>query len=340
MVRASMVKVVSAFVAGLVIALASALLYVRVHDAKLRDDSAPIVSPAEVEQAPVPELDEKATAVQPLPAAPAAAEPDRPVEQPVPVVEAKKTTARTPSAASRPKMVKRSQPAPPIQVVQNTSDQAAMPVAQSTYPPISQPEPPTSQAQPAAEQASQQGPASQRREPNVVQLAAGTPVAIRLDETLSTEHNYVGDTFRGTLDKPIIRDGFVIAEKGSKVLGRIVDSTPAGRVRGVANLSVMLTEINTTDRQRVTVQTNSVEKRGTASSGSDAAKIAGGAALGAIIGALGGGGKGAAIGAGAGGAAGTGVVLATRGKAAVLPNESVLTFQLASPVTITEKLNN
>ena len=111
-------------------------------------------------------------------------------------------------------------------------------------------------------------------------------------------------------------------------------------MRGVSNLSVTLTEINTTDGQRIRVQTNSVEKSGPTSTGMDTAKIAGGAALGAIIGALGGGGKGAAIGAGAGGAAGTGLVLATRGKPAVLPNESRLTFQLASPVTITEKLNN
>src|SRR5581483_6001479 len=100
------------------------------------------------------------------------------------------------------------------------------------------------------------------------------------------------------LDKPIIRDGFIIADKGSKVLGRVVEATRAGRVRGAANLSVTLTEINTTDGQRIRVETNSVERRGATSTGSDAAKIAGGAALGAIIGALGGGGKGAAIGAG------------------------------------------
>lgn len=342
MVRASMVKVVSAFLTGLVVALASALLYVRVHDTKLQDVQASTSQSAEVEQAPTPEPDEKPAAKQsPLP--PPAIEPSRSIEQaaerPAPAMQAKKTVVPRVKVESRPKMVKRTQP-PPVQVVQNTSDRAAMPVEQATYPPFGQPEQPGPQAQPMAVQTAQQAPPLERREPNVVQLAAGTPVAIRLEETLSTEHNYTGDTFRGTLDKPIIRNGFVIAEKGSKVLGRIVDSTPAGRMRGVANLSLMLTEINTTDRQRVAVQTNSVEKRGTASSGSDAAKIAGGAALGAIIGALDGGGKGAAIGAGAGGAAGTGVVLATRGKAAVLPNESILTFQLASPVTITEKLNN
>ena len=42
----------------------------------------------------------------------------------------------------------------------------------------------------------------------------------------------------------------------------------------------------------------------------------------------------AAIGAGAGGAAGTGVVLATRGKPAVVAAESVITFRLNAPVTV------
>jgi hypothetical protein len=163
---------------------------------------------------------------------------------------------------------------------------------------------------------------------------------VRLGETLSTDHNYTGDTFRGTLQAPIIMDGFIIAEKGSKVLGRIVTAQKPGRVQGVGELTLTLTEINTTDGQRVKIETGSVEKKGQTSTGEDAATIAGGAALGAIIGAIAGGGKGAAIGAGVGGAAGTGTVLATRGKPAVLPNESRLTFQLANPVTITEKLNN
>jgi hypothetical protein len=60
-----------------------------------------------------------------------------------------------------------------------------------------------------------------------------------------------------------------------------------------------------------------------------------GAGVGAAIGAIAGGGKGAAIGAGAGGAAGTGTVLATRGDPAVLPSESLITFKLQAPVTVT-----
>jgi hypothetical protein len=76
---------------------------------------------------------------------------------------------------------------------------------------------------------------------------------------------------------------------------------------------------------------------GPESKNADAAKIGGGAALGAIIGAIAGGGKGAAIGAGVGGAAGTGAVVGTRGKAAELPSETKISFRLNNAVTITEK---
>jgi hypothetical protein len=164
-------------------------------------------------------------------------------------------------------------------------------------------------------------------------------LAIRLGENLSTEHNYTGDTFRGTLDVPIVIDGFIIADKGSKVLGRIASAQQAGRMEGRSNLSLVLTEINTTDGQRVAIETNSYGKQGASNVGQNAAKMAGGAALGAIIGAIGGGGKGAAIGAGVGGAAGTGAVLLTHGKPVVLTAETQLSFQLAKPAVITEKLN-
>jgi hypothetical protein len=172
-----------------------------------------------------------------------------------------------------------------------------------------------------------------------VTLTSGMALPIRVAETLSTDHNYTGDTFRATLDQPIIMNGYIIADKGSKVLGDIVEAEKPGRVKGSGQLVLALKEINTTDGQRVEIQTESWTRDAPNSRRRDAEEIGGGAALGAIIGALAGGGKGAAIGAGAGGAAGTAVDLSTRGKPATVPVETHLTFHLQSPVTITEKLN-
>jgi outer membrane lipoprotein SlyB len=113
----------------------------------------------------------------------------------------------------------------------------------------------------------------------------------------------------------------------------------AGRVKGLSNLSLALTQIHTTDGQTVNIETTPWTKEGSTSKKRDAAEVAGGAALGAIIGAIAGGGKGAAIGAGAGGAAGTGAVLTTRGKAAEVPAETRVTFALSNNVPVTERLN-
>jgi hypothetical protein len=85
------------------------------------------------------------------------------------------------------------------------------------------------------------------------------------------------------------------------------------------------------------IATNTVTREAGTTKQEDATKVAIGSGVGAVIGAIAGGGKGAAIGAAAGGGAGTGVVLATRGDPAVIPSESVLTFALRAPLTITRK---
>ena len=175
--------------------------------------------------------------------------------------------------------------------------------------------------------------------PNTVTIPAGTTVQVRMGETLNTERNKDGDAFVATLDQPLVVDGFVIAERGARVRGRVVQALRSGRVEGLAKLSVQLTEVNTSDGQRLKVDTSPFERQAPTTHKADAAKIGGGAALGAIIGAIAGGGKGAAIGAGVGGAAGTGGVMMTRGKPAEIPVETRVAFRLKNPVTITEQLH-
>lgn len=171
-----------------------------------------------------------------------------------------------------------------------------------------------------------------------VTITEGSVIAIRLGETLDSEKNHIGDTFSGSLAEPVVVDGMVIAERGAAVSGRIVDVERAGRVKGVAVLQLALTEINTADNQRVPVLTGAFLVKGPDTTKSDVVKVGIAAGIGAAIGAIAGGGKGAAIGAGAGGAAGTGGVLATRGKPATLPTETLIRFRLTQAVTIIEKL--
>ena len=186
---------------------------------------------------------------------------------------------------------------------------------------------PASDAAPAKVEA----PAPPKPEP--ITIAAGTPIKIRTLTTLSTKSAATGDRFTATLAEPLMIEGKVIAPRGTQVEGRVVDSDPGGRVKGLATISVRLTQLRIGDHN-VAIETHAIARQAHATKRKDAAKVGIGAGIGAAIGAIAGGGEGAAIGAASGGAAGTGVVLATHGDPAVIGAESVLTFKLTAPVTV------
>jgi hypothetical protein len=156
-------------------------------------------------------------------------------------------------------------------------------------------------------------------------------LTIRTTSAISTENHKEGEPFTATLEEPLSVGGRVVARKGAEVTGRVADADAGGRVRGRATIAVALTSLRLADGRTLALETGRVEKEAESSAKKDAAKIGIGAGIGAAIGAIAGGGKGAAIGAGVGGAAGTGTVLATRGNAATIPSESVLTFRLTAP---------
>ncbi len=254
--------------------------------------------------------------------APAAVAEPAPAPAPRVSVPSKPTPARRPSPAVTPSNAEVSQPA----VVPSAAPAPASPSPQ----PAPTPAPVTA---PVAAPAPEPPPPPK---PHVVTLTAGTLLPVRLGETLSSNKNQQGDAFTATLDRPLVIDGFVVAERGARLDGRVVESDKAGRVRGVSHLAIELVHLTTADGQRITLRTEPFRKDGTKEVGRDAAKIGAGAAIGAAIGAIAGGGRGAAIGAGVGGAAGTGTVMATRGKPAELPVETRISFRVNEPVTITE----
>lgn len=216
-------------------------------------------------------------------------------------------------------------PAPAPEPEKKVEVTSAVPPAQPTPPSQPTPENPPAPPPPPPE-------------PPTVTVPAGTLITVRLGETLSSDRNQPNDSFMATLDQPLAVDGFVIAERGSRVEGRVVQAEKAGKVKGVSRLAVELTKIHTSDGQTVRIQTAMFEKEGETSKKEDAAKVGAVAAIGAAIGAIAGGGKGAGIGAAAGGAAGAGDVMLTRGKPVELQVETRISFRLDQPVTITEKL--
>jgi outer membrane lipoprotein SlyB len=83
------------------------------------------------------------------------------------------------------------------------------------------------------------------------------------------------------------------------------------------------------------VHTELIQASRGSSQGRDAAAIGTTTGIGAIIGATAAEGDGAAIGAAAGAAAGIAGVLSTRGRPTELHSETLLTFRLIDPATIT-----
>jgi len=172
--------------------------------------------------------------------------------------------------------------------------------------------------------------------PKPVTVPAGTPIVIRTTAALSTKEAKNGDRFQATLAEPLVVDGVTLAPKGAEVEGVIVESDPGGRVKGVAQLSIALRSIRTASGN-VEIQTDAHVAQAKSSVKKDVTRGAIMTGVGAAIGAIAGGGKGAAVGAGVGAGAGTATAMATRGEPATIPAESVLTFRLKSPVTVTVK---
>jgi hypothetical protein len=168
-----------------------------------------------------------------------------------------------------------------------------------------------------------------------VTVPQGAEIVVRMVNTISTNRNVSGDSFQATLEEPLHVDGWLVAGKGSRVEGRVLESRPAGRVKGVAELSFDLVRLTTADGQTVDISTAAVNQAADESRRDDLKKVGWGAGIGAIIGAIAGGGKGAAIGAGAGAGAGAGTVLATRGETLVVPTETRLSFRLSQPLEVT-----
>jgi len=158
-------------------------------------------------------------------------------------------------------------------------------------------------------------------------LPAGTNLVIRMIEAVDSETNRVGQSFRASLDQPVMVDGETVIPRGADAVVKLVDSKDSGKLTGRADLTLSLQSVSI-NGHFVDINTQSIKKE-SASQGEKTAKVAGGTAVaGAIIGAIAGGGKGAAIGAGAGAAAGAGSQVILGGQRVRIPSETRLTFVL------------
>jgi hypothetical protein len=173
--------------------------------------------------------------------------------------------------------------------------------------------------------------------PSTVTLAQGTSVEVRLDQTVSSKTSASGSHFSAKLAKPLLLNGKVVVPEGTEFSANVIQAVPAGHLAGGASLRVALTSL-TLDGQPYVVQTVPIVRVSQGKGKRTAEITAGGAVLGAAIGALAHGGKGALIGAAAGAGAGAvGSAATNHPQDIVMRSESVLTFHLTQAVVITPK---
>jgi hypothetical protein len=199
--------------------------------------------------------------------------------------------------------------------------------------PQAEPAPPPPSGPPAA---AQSAPPAQPAQPVPAQLTlpAGTIIPVRITGWLSSEQNKPGDTFSASLEQPLVVNGWVVARKGQTVIGRVTTVKKAGHFGSVSELGLELSMVTLVDGQQVSVQSKLVQNSGPSTAGRDAATVGVPTGLGAAVGAAADGGYGAGLGAGIGAIVGLAGVMTSHSGATVVRPETLLSFQLASPVAI------
>jgi hypothetical protein len=223
-------------------------------------------------------------------------------------------TAASPEAANTAQATPPPAPAPAPETPPPAAAPAPAPAA--APPPAAPPPPPAAPAPPPP--------------PREITAPTGTALVVRMEQTVSAKDNNVGDSFSGVLAQSVIVDGAHILRAGAPVTGTVTASKGQGKFKGAGDLAIAITRVG-----RYPVSTTAYEKTVSGKGKRTAIFAGGGGGAGALIGGLAGGGKGALIGGLLGAGGGTAAGAYTGNKNVSVPAESVVTFRLSAPLTVT-----
>jgi hypothetical protein len=183
-------------------------------------------------------------------------------------------------------------------------------------------------------QAQRSQPQQQAAAPAPVTIPAGTPLAVRVDQSISARTARAGDRFTGEMVGPV-QDGYgnVVVPQRTRVSGVVDAAHQGGRFKGASVLELRLTSMELNGRT-VPLRTRDLTEAKKGKGKRTAAMIGGGSGLGMLIGGLAGGGRGLLIGGLAGAGAGTAGAAFTGNKNLVIPAETVVHFKLAQDVVL------
>jgi hypothetical protein len=178
-------------------------------------------------------------------------------------------------------------------------------------------------------------------------LPAGTPLMVKLETTLATFSNKVGDPFQARVTEAVTLNGATVIPVGSTVEGRVTKLSEPRRISGKPTIGIMPEAVILPNGERhyldaILVDTNAGagtdvneegQFKGSGHDRHDTLETGGGAAGGMLIGGLMGGGPGILIG-GAVGATSTTVHWLSKHRSATLPAGTQLTLELNRPLTM------
>src|SRR5690349_11466831 len=78
-------------------------------------------------------------------------------------------------------------------------------------------------------------------------IPAGSTLRVRLETTLTDKTNDAGDTFTGDVTEPVIVDGKEVVPQYSAVDGHVAFVKPSGRLRGRAQMRIVIDSVTTPD---------------------------------------------------------------------------------------------
>lgn len=199
--------------------------------------------------------------------------------------------------------------------------------------------PPNGQYPPPYQQSRQ--PYAGQGRPYVVPHLASTPLTIqpgtlftvRTSEPLDSHKLKGGESFQAVLAQDLYQGQYLAIPRGAVLQGQVIGVKKPGALAGDAGFALKVTGLNL-GGQNYPIATDTFATDTHGKGGYTTANTVGGAAIGALIGAVAGRGPGAAIGAVAGGAAGLGASAATPGPRSIMPPETLLTFHLKEPLTV------
>jgi hypothetical protein len=203
------------------------------------------------------------------------------------------------------------------------------PVVTTTVTPPGTPPPPPLNPETAGSQAG-----TAQTPPPPVDIAAGTPLTIRIDQRISVKTSHAGDTFTGEVVDPVVDVNSQVAiPKGTAVTGVIDASHRRGHFKGASLLELRLTSL-TLNGTKYPLQTRDLTERKKGKGKRTAAFIGGGSGLGMLVGGVATGGVGLLVGGLAGAGAGTAGAGLTGNRDLDIPAESVVRFKLADELTL------